>query len=181
MPRLWLSLLVLVSFALVAFGGIADVALQGQASRARETAAQAAGESARLVALSVRATLAQVEQGVLWGRTERSVVWERLASPPARAIPDAAAVPYSRRSRAELARLLHSTEATASGLPEAVVARLALGEATPVSAPGEMAPPDVSERLLSGGLPVRPEDLRVREVPSGWAGKFHRVRAGEQG
>jgi two-component system phosphate regulon sensor histidine kinase PhoR len=47
--------------------------------------------------------------------------------------------------------LLQSSKATAGGLPEAVVASLALGE--PASRR------EVAERLLSGQLPVRPEDL----------------------
>src|SRR6185295_18079659 len=67
-------------------------------------------------------------------------------------------LPYARRSRSELTALLHSTAATASGLPEAVVARIALGAAGIVSTSGESGP-DVAERLLSGELPVRIDDL----------------------
>jgi hypothetical protein len=42
-------------------------------------------------------------------------------------------------------------------LPEAVVAQLLLGDAPPVT--GAESPPDVPELLLTGRLPVRPDDL----------------------
>jgi signal transduction histidine kinase len=161
MLRVGLSLFLLTLLTLLAFGALADRAIQGEAARAREKAALAAGETARLSALSVRAALAQTEQRVLWARAEPGVAWERLANPPARSVPEPGFVPYARRSRGELARLLDSAGATASGLPEAVVARIALGAAAPVTVSGERPPPDVAERLLSGRLPVRPEDLHL--------------------
>lgn len=80
--------------------------------------------------------------------------------------------PYAKRPRAELSRLLSSDRVTPSGLPEAVVARLALGDVPPVS--GADPPPNVAERLLSGQLPVRPETSRtwrecwVSRTTRGW-------------
>jgi signal transduction histidine kinase len=156
MTRLTEPLLAGLALTLLAFGVIADRALAERARRERETARAAAVESARLTALSVRAALAQVEQAVAAERPPAGVAVDRLAAPPP-ITARGTSVPYSRRTRAELARLLTSTRATANGLPEAVVARIALGD-SPVSL-GSEAPPDVGERLLSGRLPVRPEDL----------------------
>lgn len=145
--------------SLAAFGLIADQAIRSQVTTARASAASRAAEEARLTALSVRATLAQIEQAVAAGRaTEASV--ERLALPPPKWALPGPAVPYGRRSRSQLAGLLGSILSTPSGLPEAVVAQIALGESTAVLSPGG-SPPDVKERLLSGRLPVRPEDLPV--------------------
>jgi len=142
---------------LLVFGFLADQALVGQAKAARETAAARADEAARMVALSVRAALAQVEQAVAAGRPPEGVVSERLGIPPRMSIPVAPFTPYALRPRAELSRLLSSDRLTPSGLPEAVVARLALGDALPVS--GADPAPRVEDRLLSGHLPVRPDEL----------------------
>jgi hypothetical protein len=158
MPRALLVLLVLVVATLLAFGAVADRALEGQAQRVKESAAARGPETARLTAASVRAALARLEQEVVAGRAPAEVDAERLAIPPDASVPGLPAEPYARLSRDRLAQLLHSTNATSSGLPVAVVARIALGEAA-FSLPGGKAPPDVPERLLSGSLPVRPEDL----------------------
>jgi signal transduction histidine kinase len=146
-----------LAVALAVVAGLADRALVGQADAARAAAVARIDEEARLAALSVRASLAQLEQAVAAGRPAPGVVSERVAVPPPRSAPPRGAVPYGDRSRAELAELLSSTRATPNGLPEAVVARLALGPAAPVSGvAGSLA---VEERLLAGDLPVRPEDL----------------------
>ncbi len=146
--------------AFIAFGWVADSALEGQLRRAREESARATGETARLVALAVRgAGIARLEQRVLAGTPPAGVVSERLAVPPDAAVPPLRTRPYRLRSRSELAKLLHSTVASPSGLPEAVLARLALGDAAFVSVAEEPAPPDVAARLLSGALPIRAEDL----------------------
>ncbi len=106
---------------------------------------------------SVRASLARFEQTVTAGRPATGVTVERLTAPPPRFVPPRGFKPYGDRPRAELAELLASSQSTPSGLPEAVVARLALGPAVPVSGAGGL--PAVEERLLAGELPVRPEDL----------------------
>lgn len=146
---------VTLGVSLLAFGLVADRALVGQGASARAASAVATGETARLVATSVRAAL--IEEGVLKGQAAEGISVERLAVPP-----DPAAVPsglpYSRHSRSELAELLSSTAPTPNGLPEAVVARLALGETGLVSS-DRGAARDVGARLLAGELPVRPEDL----------------------
>jgi hypothetical protein len=72
-------------------------------------------------------------------------------------VPPPGLEPYGSRSRAELADLLSSTQATQNGLPEAVVARRALGPAVPLS--GAAGSPTVEDRLLAGELPVRSEDV----------------------
>jgi signal transduction histidine kinase len=142
---------------LAVFGLVADRALAERARREREVARAAAQETARLTALSVRAALAQVEQGVVAGKPTPGIAVDALADLPGLTAATGF-VPYSERTRVELARLLGSTRTTPNGLPEAAVARLALGE-TPVSL-GSEPPPDVGERLVSGLLPVRPADLR---------------------
>ena len=149
MPRSSLVLFLLAGGTLLAFGAVSDRSLVEQGRQARRMAESEAVENARLTALSVRAALAQIEQGVLSGTTAEGTVVERLAIPPAPSVPEPGAAPYRRRSRAELAQLLQSTKSTPSGLPEAVMARLALGDSGS----------DVADRLLSGALPVRPEDL----------------------
>jgi hypothetical protein len=99
---------------LLVFGAVADRALVEQGRTAREAAWSRSDESVRRVALSVRATLAQIEQAVAAGRAHEGVRSDRLAIPPT---PSAlgSTVPYGRRSRSELAGLLHSTGATAGG------------------------------------------------------------------
>ena len=144
-----------VALAVVAW--LADRALVGQAEAARATAIAGIDEDARLAAQSVRASLARYEQAVTAGRPAPGVTFERLTAPPPRAVPPVGFKPYAERPRAELAELLASNRPTPSGLPEAVVARLALGPAVPVS--GAAGLPAVEERLLTGELPVRPEDL----------------------
>ena len=145
--------------SLAVFGFVADQALRSQVASARASVVSRAAEEGRLTALSVRATLAQIEQAVAAGQG-RDVAIERLALSAENAAFPGPAVPYGRLSRSGLAGLLTSTSSTASGLPEAVLARIALGESIPVLNP-DGSPPDVTERLLSGRLPVRPEDLPV--------------------
>jgi len=152
-------LFALVSCTFVAFGWVSDRALDGQVRRAREEAQRAAGETARLAALAVRAALAPLEQRVLSQAREPAIVTERLPVPPSASAPGPGGQPYNLRPRPELARLLHSTGSSPGGLPEAVLARLTLGDAATVSLAGEPAPPDVAARLLSGALPVHPDDL----------------------
>jgi signal transduction histidine kinase len=156
-PRGVFLLLGVLLLTLLAFGLLADHALVGQARVSRERAAARADETALLAARAVRATLAEIEQAVADGRPRADVAAARFALPPPLSLPLTPFAPYARRSRAELSRFLSSDGVTPSGLPEAVVARLLLGERAPVS--GTQRAPDVAERLLSGELPVRPEDL----------------------
>jgi signal transduction histidine kinase len=144
-----------VALAVVAL--LADRALVGQADAARAAAAARIDEDARLAAQAVSAGLAQLEQAVAAGRAVPGVATGRVALPPPRSVPPLGFVPYGRRPRADLAELLSSTRATPNGLPEAVVARLALGPAAPLS--GVAGAATVEERLLAGELPVRLEDL----------------------
>jgi signal transduction histidine kinase len=142
---------------LFAFGVLADVALVGQGRAAREAASAGADETARSAALSVRAALAQIEQAVAAGEARPEVTTERIAPPPDSLLPLVPFTPYEKRPRGELSRLLSSSGVTPSGLPEAVVARLILGGTPAVSGAGHV--PTVEERLLSGQIPVRPDDL----------------------
>jgi signal transduction histidine kinase len=138
----------IVLATLLVFGAIADRALMDQSRLAGDAARAEADEKARLTAVSARAALAQVEQGVLTGRASQGVMTVRLAKPSGLFGP---AMPYRRRSPGELAALVSSDSLTGSGLPEAVVAAIALGRAD--------AKARVAERLLSGRLPVLPDDL----------------------
>jgi signal transduction histidine kinase len=133
---------------LLVFGVIADRALLDQARLAREVNLAAEAEKARLIAASVRAALTEVEQDILAGKRLAGVTTGRLADSAGLAGPSVA---YRERSAAELSGLLSSEALTGSGLPEAVVAAVALDDADAKSR--------VAERLLSGHLPVRPDDL----------------------
>jgi signal transduction histidine kinase len=146
-----------LAVALAVVAALADRALVGQAAAARAAALAGLDEESRRTALTVRATLAQLEQALAAGRATEGVATERLFAPPPRSVPPRGFTPYGGRPRSELAELLSSLAATPNGLPEAVVARLALGPAAPVS--GAAGRPAVEERLLAGELPVRPEDL----------------------
>lgn len=157
MARLGGVLLLGLVLTLAGFGLVADRALADRARREHEVARAAAQEKARLTALSVRAALAQVEQAVAARTPTAGIHVDTLPEPPPLTA-SADFVPYGAQPRAQLARLLRSTRATPNGLPEAVVARIVLGDSS-VSLGGE-APPDVAEALLSGLLPVRPSDLR---------------------
>jgi signal transduction histidine kinase len=148
----------LLAVSVLGFGLVADHALVGQGALARERASAAAAEATRTVTVSVQAALRAIEEEVLGGRAAVRVTAFRLAVPPE---PSAAGPPgaaYGRRSRSELSRLLGSTGTTPNGLPEAVVARIALGDAGLI-ATGPEGGPNVAERLLRGELRVRPEDL----------------------
>lgn len=146
-----------LAVALAAFAWLADRALVGEAEAARAAAIARLDEDAALAAQSARAGLASVEQAVTAGRPTDGVAIERLTAPPPRSVPPRGFTPYGDRSRAVLAELLESTRPTPNGLPEAVVARLALGPASPVSGGSGLSA--VEERLVAGELPVRPEDL----------------------
>jgi signal transduction histidine kinase len=106
----------------------------------------------------VRAALARLEQRVLAQAPMPGVSADRLPLPPALAAPARRGEPYAQRPRAELARLLYSGASSPSGLPEAVLAHLALGGSAGLSL-GDAPAPDVTARLLSGSLPVRADDL----------------------
>ncbi len=154
LPRTLVPGLVL---ALAVVAGFADRALLAQGEAARAAALARIGEDARQAARATRAALAPVEQALAAGRPTAGVEFERMRVPPARRPAPFGSPPYSSRPRAELAGLLLSTAPTPNGLPEAVVARLALGPAAPLS--GVAAAPLVEERLLDGELPVDPDDL----------------------
>ena len=135
--------------ALAGFGLLADRALVQEAAASAELASARTEQDTRAAALSVRGVLGQIEQELIAGRVPAGVTRQTPALPPA---PSAAGGrPYAGRPRSELLALLLSTEATGWGLPEAVVAAAALGN--PASRR------DVAERLLTGVLPVDPDDL----------------------
>ena len=127
MARLTGLLLLGLGLVLGVFGLLADRALAERVRREQDAARAAAQETARLTALSVRAALAQVEQAVAAQKPAPGLQVDHLAEPPALTA-TSGAVAYSARSRLELARLLVSERVTANGLPEAVVARIALGD-----------------------------------------------------
>jgi signal transduction histidine kinase len=157
-PRLGDVSAALLALALLAFGLVADRGLVAQVAAIHDKSVAAAEAAARLTTASVRAALGALEEQVLGGRSLPGVLVERLAVPPEPSVAPPASLPYGRRPRSELTALLQSTAVTANGLPEAVLARIALGPAGIVSSSEEPAP-DVAERLLRGELPVRIEDL----------------------
>jgi two-component system, OmpR family, phosphate regulon sensor histidine kinase PhoR len=155
--RLPRALVPALALALAVVAAFADRALVGQAEAARAAAVARIDEDARLAVQAVRAALVALEQAAAAGRADADVTLERLCVPPPRSVAPRGSASYASRSRADLAELLSSTRATPNGLPEAVVARLALGPASPVS--GAAGTAAVEARLLAGELPVRPEDL----------------------
>jgi signal transduction histidine kinase len=157
-PRLGDVSAALLALALLVFGLVADRGLVAQVTAVHDKSVAAAEGAARLVTASVRAALGALEEQVLGGRPLPGVAVERLAVPPEPSVAPPSWLPYGRRPRSELTALLQSTAVTPNGLPEAVLARIALGPAGIVSSSGDPAP-DVAERFLSGELPVRIEDL----------------------
>jgi signal transduction histidine kinase len=149
MSRPVLPLFLVLAAALGGFGLLADRALLREAAAAAELSSARTEQDTRTGALSVRGALGQIEQEVLAGRRPAGVRADTLALPPA--LSGSSGRPYRALPRAQLVALLLSTEATPWGLPEAVVAAAALG------APASRR--EVTERLLTGQLPVHPEDL----------------------
>lgn len=149
MSRPVLPLFLCLAVALAGFGLLADRALVREAATAAALSSAKSEQDSRAAVLSVRGTLGQIEQDLLAGRGPAGVPRQTLALPPS--LSAWSGRPYHGRPRAELVSLLLSTEATPWGLPEAVVAAIALG--------GPESRRDVAERLLAGRLPVRPEDL----------------------
>jgi signal transduction histidine kinase len=137
--------------ALVSVGSVADRVLVDQARSVADAARAEDDRRARLAPQAVRATLAQIEQAVTGDMSWPGVRVVRAVDSDTPLMSRASTVPYGKRSEAELIVLLSSTGLSGSGLPEAVVAAVALGR------PDHQA--TVAERLLSGILPVRPDDL----------------------
>lgn len=136
--------------ALLVFGGVADHALDEQGRVAEAAARAEVGQRAEQAARSVRATLAQLAQDVLNSRPRPGLTVSRRVN-PALTAPRPSAPGFLQRSEAELEALLSSTALSGSGLPEALVAAVALGRPEASS--------QVGERLLAGLLPVDPEEL----------------------
>jgi hypothetical protein len=137
--------------ALLIFGWVADHALVQQARTEKETARSSLHEKAQMTIRSVSTTLAEAEKAVLAVKPWSGVLVGRLADPFHLSAPRGSFVPYLQRTKDDLLALLSSVEATPSGFPEAVVAAIALGRPEFKS--------QAAERLLSGLLPVRLEDL----------------------
>jgi signal transduction histidine kinase len=137
--------------ALLIFGWLADHALLQQARTEEETARSGLHEKAQMTVRSVNTTLAEAEKAVLAVKPWSGILVGRLADPFHLSAPRGSFVPYLRRTKDELLNILSSIEATPSGLPEGVVAAIALGSPESKS--------QAAERLLSGLLPVRLEDL----------------------
>lgn len=141
---------------LLGFAALADRALVGRAAALRSNAALRIDDDARQAAASVSLTLARLEQAAAAGREAEELRVERLAIRPDRHVSPGGFRSYGARSRAELIALLSSEGVTPNGLPEAAVARIALGPGAPVSGP---ASESVEDRLLGGRLPVGADDL----------------------
>ena len=152
-----LVLPVLLLCLLTAFAWLTDRSLVSE-SRSRERVALGeARETAQLAALSLRATIAELEVGVVADKPSASVRVQWLAPPPLRVPVHGKPVPYSARPPHELLGLLRVPGTSASRLPKAVVAALALERR---GAPyANLRKIDVTEELLEGRLSVLPEDV----------------------
>ena len=136
----------------LAFGVVADRAMARQARSLREAAKSEAHDTAAMAALSVRATLARTELAITALRPIEGVSVARAPARDAAAPRATASPPYARRSPEELLDLVaNSRSFTPQGLPEAVVAALALAAEEPRRR--------AAERLLSGALPVDADDI----------------------
>src|SRR6185295_11632585 len=142
MSRPVLLLFSCLAVVLGGFGLLADRALVQEAAASAALSSVRADQDARTAALSIRGALGQIEQDLLAGRAAGAGE-ETLVLMPALSVSSGRT--YRDRPRSDLVALLLSTETTPSGLPEAVVAAVALG--TPASRR------EVRERLLTGQLP----------------------------
>ena len=138
------GLIAVLILTLATFGSVADRALVGQARSAAEAARTEDERRAQLTGQAVRATIAQIEQAVVGDTPWPGVSVARVVDSQNISAPRPSEVPYGRRAELELLALLTSTGLSGSGLPEAVVAAVALAR------PGHRA--KVGERLLSGIL-----------------------------
>ncbi len=147
---LWLIGL-LVPVVLI-FGGIADRAVVDQARSVDVAALSEADRNAGMAALAVRATLARHEISVVAGERPPGVTVYGVLLSSRQPLSRDSTRAYTGRPASELDDLYkNSPNTTAQGLPEAVVAAVALG--TPA------AKVEAANRLLSGRLPVHPDDL----------------------
>ena len=152
MNRQMLFLIGLLVPVILVFGGIADRAIVNQARSVESAALSEAEETARLAALSVRATLAQHELAVVAEKPPVGVAVLRLVLSSRKSPRRGSSQPYGKRLGSELRDLVkHSTDTTPQGLAEAVVAAAALGTFDSRA--------EAALRLLSGRLPVHPDDL----------------------
>lgn len=155
---LWLIGL-LVPVVLI-FGGIADRAIDNQARSIESAALSEADKIAGMAALSVRATLARYEIALVAGKPPPGVTVYRLLLSSRQPLSNDSGQAYVGRSARELDDLTkNSMDTTAQGLPEAVVA--AVARDTPA------AKLEAADRLLSGQLPVHPDDLPYLAVALG--------------
>ena len=137
---------------LLVFGGVADRALVEQQQMAEAAARSELGERAQGAAQAVRATLADAEYSWMRGNDPFSgFVVVRQLDPAFMRAPRPSTPGYLQRSEAKLEGLVTSTAITGSGLPEAVVAAVALDRPE--------ARARVAERLLAGLLPMDPDEL----------------------
>jgi signal transduction histidine kinase len=152
MSRLAVPVFALLVIALLLFAFVTERALIENARLAEEKGAE---EKARLTGVEVNEALDKIESEVLAERTSPGVTSRRLAFVPDKLLPF---FNYGQTPREDLIHLLSSTKETPSGLPEAVVALLALGDLTRIRGTIDVRA-DVVDRFFSGLLPVCPEDV----------------------
>jgi len=152
MKRRFLLLAGILILVVLVFGTIADRAIVKQRRGAEKAAWTEAEETARLAALSVRAALARHELAAVANRPLPSATTYRLVLSSRQSLRSESSRPYSERPTGELINLVRDSIAiTPQGLPEAVVAAFALDT--------REAKSEAADRLLSGQLPVHPDDL----------------------
>lgn len=141
----------LLACVLAVLAVVADRSLVSHERAERATRDAEALEEASRAGLALRAALGSVEQAALEGRASAADVAWSVATPPIPRIPGATAKGYAQIPRASLALLLGSHDSTGSGLPEAALAAIALGDAD--------ARARVARALLAGELPVAAGDV----------------------
>lgn len=139
-------LVALLSAALAAVGVMADRALVREAAASAALATARAENDMRTAALPVRGALGQIEQAVLAGAAPAGVSRQALAVAPPAGF--GSGRPYRGRPASDLLALLTSNESTAWGLPEAVVAAVALNAPGSQRAVAERLPDENGKQVL---------------------------------
>jgi signal transduction histidine kinase len=147
----------LLGIVSLGLGWLFDRSLVERQATAEASAVSEARETAHLGAMTLRATIAQLELSIVAGVPPRGVTVTTFSHAGSRRISHGRFVPYAARSSSELVTLLSSEGLSPSGIPEAVAAALALQLRGAPNA--ELRTAEVASRLLSGQLAVSARDF----------------------
>jgi len=152
LPSSSVLLLMLLAPALVGAGLLADRALRREEEASRGRAALRRDESSAQAAQGVLAAMARLDAQAA-AREPAGDFSFRMPAPPAARVSAARREGMRSLARDVLAARLSAVSTTPSALPESVVAAIALGD--------DISRETAAEKLLTGRLPVRPDDVAV--------------------